>query len=143
VYCDRDDWRFEKFDRAGNLVERGSLSDRGGRSPSVQLNEPADMLEEFLSARAGKVSMLRVVLLTHPNSRRGKCRKPTVHIATSAALLADQLNDMPPVLSAAQRARLEQLIARDHRYHEARRPPRAAARPRGARTARSAKSASR
>ncbi len=143
VYCDRDDWRFEKFDRAGNLVERGSLSDRGGRSPSLQLNEPADLLEEFLSARAGQVSMLRVVLLTHPNSRRGKCRKPTVHIATSAALLADQLNDMPPVLSAAQRARLEQLIARDHRYHEVRRPPRAAARPRGARTARSAKSASR
>jgi hypothetical protein len=143
VYCDGDDWRFEKFDRAGNLVERGSLSDRGGRSPSVQLNEPADMLEEFLGTRASKVSMLRVVLLTHPNSRRGKCRKPTVHIATSATRLADQLNDMPPVLSASQRARLEQLIARDHRFHEARRPPRAAARPRGARTARSARSASR
>lgn len=143
VYCDGDEWRFEKFDRSGNLVERGSIADRGGRSPSVQLNEPADMLEEFIGARAGKVSMLRVVLLTHSNSRRGKCRKPTVHIATSAALLAGQLNDMPPVLSASQRARIEQLIARDHRYHQARRPPRAAAWPRGARTARSARSASR
>jgi nuclease-like protein len=143
VYCDGDDWRFEKFDRAGNLVERGNLSDRGGRSPSLQLNEPADLLEEFLSTRAGKVTMLRVVLLTHPNSRRGKCRKPTVHIATSAALLADQLKDMPPVLSASQRARIEELIARDHRYHEARRPSRPAARPRGGRTARSARSASR
>jgi len=143
VYCDGDDWRFEKFDRSGNLVERGSLSDRGGRSPSVQLNEPADLLEEFLSSRAGKVTMLRVVLLTHANSRRGKCRKPTVHIATSAALLADQLNAMPPVLNASQRARLEELIARDHRYHEARRPPRHAAGPRGSRTARSARSASR
>jgi Nuclease-related domain len=152
VSCDGDDWRFEKFDRAGNLVERGDLSDRGGRSPSVQLNEPADLLEEFLSTRVGKVTTLRVVLLTHPNSRRGKCRKPTVHIATSAASLADQLKDMPPVLSASQRARIEELIARDHRYHEARRPskaaPRAAgsrdaARPRGARTARSARSASR
>ena len=144
VYCDGDDWRFEKFDRAGNLVERGSLSDRGGRSPSIQLNEPADMLEEFLSTRAGKVSVLRVVLLTHPGSRRGTCRKPTVHIVTSATLLAGQLNDMPPVLSASQRARLEELIARDHRFHQARRPPRPAARPpRGARTARSARSASR
>ncbi len=143
VYCDGDDWRFEKFDRSGHLIERGSIGDRGGRSPSVQVNEPADMLEEFLSTRAGKVSMLRVVLLTHPNSRRGRCRKPTVHIATSAALLADQLNDMPPVLSASQRARLEELIARDHRFHAARRPSRAGARPRGGRTARSARSASR
>jgi hypothetical protein len=143
VSCDGDDWRFEKFDRAGNLVERGNLSDRGGRSPSVQLNEPANMLEEFLSTRVGKVTTLRVVLLTHPNSRRGKCRNPTVHIATSAALLADQLKDMPPVLSASQRARLEELIARDHRYHEDRRPSRAAARSRGARTTRSARSASR
>ena len=143
VYCDGDDWRFEKFDRFGNLVERGSISDRGGRSPSVQLNEPADMLQEFLSTRAGQVPMLRVVLLTHPNARCGRRRKPTVHIATSAAILADQLNDMPPVLSASRRARLEELIARDHRYHEARRPSRPAARPRGGRTARSARSASR
>lgn len=143
VHCDGDDWRFEKFDRFGNLVGRGSLTDRGGRSPSVQLNQPADLLEEFLSPRASKVTMLRVVLLTHSNSRRGKCRTPTVHIATSAALLADQLNAMPPVLSASQRARIEELIARDHRYYEARRLARHAARPRGARTARSARSASR
>jgi hypothetical protein len=145
VSCDGDDWRFEKFDRYGNLVERGSLTDRGGRSPSVQLNEPATALEEFLTARRGPVSILRVVLLTHPNSRRGRCRKPTVHITTSAAALASQLTDMPPVLIAAQRARLEELISRDHRYHEARRPPRrpAAAWPRGARTGRSARSASR
>src|SRR5262249_62218008 len=137
-----DAWRCEKSARFRNLVARGSLTDRGGRSPSVQLNEPADVLEEFLSSRAGKVTTLRVVLLTHANSRRGKCRKPTVHIATSAALLADQLNAMPPVLSASQRARIEELIARDHRYYEARRPARHAGRPRGARTARSARSAS-
>jgi Nuclease-related domain len=146
VSCDGDDWRFEKFDRYGNLVERGALADRGGRSPSVQLNEPAMVLEEFLSSRHGPISILRVVLLTHPNSRRGSCRKPTVHITTSATALASQLNEMPPVLSAAQRARLEELITRDHRYHEARRPtrrPPSASRPRGARTDRSARSASR
>jgi hypothetical protein len=143
VYCDGDEWRFEKFDRAGNLLDRGNLSDRGGRSPSVQLNEPADLLQEFLSSRDGKVSILRVVLLTHPNSKRGRCQKATVHIATSPGLLADQLKAMPPVLTASQRASLEQLIARDHRYHEARRPARHAGGPRGARTDRSARSASR
>ncbi|HEX5189120.1 MAG TPA: nuclease-related domain-containing protein [Streptosporangiaceae bacterium] len=144
VHCDGDSWRFEKFDRFGNLVSRGSLTDRAGRSPSVQLNEPADLLEQFLRTRAGTATILRVVLLTHPNSRCGVCRHENVHVATSALALAGQLNDMPPVLGAAQRARIEELIARDHRYHEERRPPRAtpAAKPRAARTGRSARSAS-
>ncbi len=124
VHCEGDSWRFEKFDKYGNLVARGSLSDRGGRSPSVQLNEPADLLEQFLRTRGAAVSILRVVLLTHPSSRRGRCRHPSVHVATSALALAGQLNDMPPVFGAAHRARIEELIARDHRYHEARRPPR-------------------
>ncbi len=145
VHCDGDAWRFEKFDRFGNLVSGGALTDRGGRSPSVQLNEPADFLEQFLRTRGGTVSILRVVLLTHPSSRCGQCRHPSVHVATSALSLAGQLNDMPPVLGAAQRARIEEFIARDHRYHEERRPARRTppAKPRAARTGRSAKSASR
>ena len=152
VHCDGDSWRFEKFDRFGNLVARGELSDRGGRSPSVQLNEPADLLEQFLNTRGGTISILRIVLLTHPSSRRGRCKHPSVHVATSALTLARQLGDMPPVLGAAQRARIEELIARDHRFHEARRPSRRPSRrppaprtpaPRAARTGRSARSASR
>lgn len=146
VSCDGDSWRFEKFDRFGNLVSRGTLADRGGRSPSVQLNEPADLLEHFLGTRGGTVGILRVVLFTHPSSRLGTCGNPSVHVAISALSLAGQLNDMPPVLGAAQRARLEELITRDHRYHEANRPPRRpgpSPQPRGARTGRSAKSASR
>jgi hypothetical protein len=145
VHCDGDSWRFEKFDRFGNLVSRGTLSDRGGRSPSVQLNEPADLLEEYLRTRGGTVSVLRVLLLTHPSSRCGRCRHPSVHVTTSALALAGELNDMPPVLGAAQRARIEELIARDHRYHEERRPAgrTPTAKQRAARTGRSARSASR
>ena len=156
VSCDGDDWRYRKFDRSGNLVAQGPIADRRGRSPSVQLGEPATMLEEFLSSQGGAggagdtVSMLRVVLFTHPRSRLGNCRNTSVHVVTSAAALAVQLGDMPPVLAAAHRARLEELIARDHRYHDGRRQRSAAARPpgprggtNGARTGRSARSASR
>jgi hypothetical protein len=154
VSCDGDSWRFEKFDRFGNLVSRGTLADRGGRSPSVQLNEPADLLEQFLGSRGGTVAILRVVLFIHPGSRLGSCDNPSVHVATSALSLAGQLSDMPPVLGAAQRARLEEVIARDHRYHKTRRhpadgpagssaPTRPAPRQRGARKGRSARSASR
>jgi Nuclease-related domain len=157
VSCDGEDWRFERFDRYGNLAERGRLGDRRGRSPSTQLNEPADRLEQFLRSRGSAVSMLRVVLLTHPNSRTGDCRGASVHVLTSAARLARELDDMPPVLASAQRAAIEELITRDHRYHENRRPRRPPAggasvrtarrgdarRPGAARTDRSGRSASR
>jgi Nuclease-related domain len=123
VHCDGDNWRFDKYDRYGNLVEQGSISDRRGRSPSVQLNEPTSQLERFLRSRGHPVSIQRVVLLTHPRSQLGTCSNLTVHIATSTDYVIDLLNGSPPALEAEQLARLEQLIVRDHRFHEARRSP--------------------
>jgi hypothetical protein len=121
VHCDGDAWRFEKSDRYGNLVERGQVTDGRGRSPSAQLNEPADLLEEFLRSRGHHVPVQRVVLLTHPRSRIGTCRKPTVHIATSAEYVINLLNGSPPVLKAGELARLRQLITGDHKFHQSRR----------------------
>ena len=51
VHVDGDRWRADKYDRYGNLVEQRVIVDRMGRSPSVQLNEPADDLERFLAGR--------------------------------------------------------------------------------------------
>jgi Nuclease-related domain len=121
VHCDGDDWWFDKYDRYGNLVEQGRLCDRRERSPSVQLNEPASLLEGFLRSRGYPVSIQRVVLFTHPRSVLGSCRNPTVRIATSTDYVIDLLSGSPPALEAGQLARLEQLIVRDHRFHEARR----------------------
>ena len=42
VHVDGDRWRADKYDNYGNLVEQRVITDRKGRSPSVQLNEPAD-----------------------------------------------------------------------------------------------------
>jgi hypothetical protein len=133
VACEGDKWLFTTFDGHGQIAGRGEFTDRRGRSPSVQLNEPADLLERLLSSHCGKVSILRVVLLTHPDAKLGRCKTPTVHIATSARDLACQLADNPPVIGAVQRARLEELVTRDHRYCERD----------GARRGRSARSASR
>ncbi len=122
VNCDGNDWWFTKYDRYGTPVEEGVLSDRRGRSPSRQLNEPADQLQRFLSDRGCPVPVQRVVLFTHPRSRLGDCRNATVHIVTSvdsvAALLARSAHAIP----AGQLARLRQLIERDHRFHETNRP---------------------
>jgi len=127
VHCVGDNWRFEKYDRYGNLVEQDEISDKTGRSPSVQLNEPAAMLEDFLRSRGHRVPVQRVVLLTHPRSKIGNRRNPTVRIATSTDYVVSLLNSSPPALGAAELTQLEQLIVRDHRFHESRRraaPPR-------------------
>src|SRR6266704_5401439 len=78
VYVDGDRWRADKYDNYGNLVEQRSIADRKGRSPSVQLNEPADDLERFLRQRGQPVAVRRVVILAHRRSRLGGARNPTV-----------------------------------------------------------------
>jgi hypothetical protein len=123
VHCDGDNWWSDKYDQYGNLVERGrGISDKRGRSPSMQLNEPAGELEEFLGRRGHPVSIQRVVLLTHPRSKIGNCRNPTVHIGTSTDAVLSLFKGSRLLVEAAQLAELERLILRDHRFHEGRRP---------------------
>ena len=80
VYIDGDEWRYDKFDHWGNRVEQGRIEDRTGRSPSVQLNEPANELERFLHTRGQPVSITRVVILNHPRSKIGRYRDVTVGV---------------------------------------------------------------
>src|SRR6266571_1812571 len=65
VHVDGDRWRADKSDRYGNLVEQRPIQDRLGRSPSVQLNEPADDLERFLAGRGHAAEVRRMVILAH------------------------------------------------------------------------------
>jgi hypothetical protein len=115
VHCDGDDWRFDKYDNYGNLVEQGRMADGRGRSPSLQLNEPADALEELLRSRGHPVPVQRVVLLTHPRSRIGSCRRATVHVATSADSVLDLVSRAAPSLTGRELGAMRQLIERDHR----------------------------
>lgn len=123
VHCDGDNWRVDKYDRYGNLVEQYSLGDAGARhrSPSVQLNEPADALEEFLRSRGEDVGVLRAVLLAHPKSKIGTCRHSTVSVFTRTSEVTKLLTKVKQPFNASTRARLEELIVSDHRYHARRR----------------------
>jgi hypothetical protein len=79
VQVNGDDWQFDKYDRYGNLVERGRIADRGGRSPSRQLNEPVAELERFLRSRREPVTIGRIVMLTHlivRDHRHHETRRP-------------------------------------------------------------------
>jgi Nuclease-related domain len=120
VHCDGDTWWYDKYDRAGHLVERHQpMADNRGRSPSVQLNQPAGLLERFLRGRGHSVPVQRVVLLTHAQSRLGACRNRTVQIATSTDYVLDLLNRLPGHLTPRQLGQLERHILRHHesRHH--------------------------
>jgi hypothetical protein len=125
VYVDGDSWEFEKYDNYNNLVDQGRIGDRRGRSPSVQLNEPAGELERFLRSRGQPVAVGRIVMLTHPKSELGGARNLTVDVvATSTDDVFNYLDNSPIVFHSQQLGKLEQLIVRDHHFHEASRSAR-------------------
>jgi hypothetical protein len=119
VHCDGDEWRVDKYDNYGNLVEQYSIGDKSSRqrSPSEQLNEPADELEEFLRSRGEDVGVLRVVLLVHSKAEVGDCRKATVNIYTRASEVIRLVGKVKQPFDPATRKRLEELIIGDHRHY--------------------------
>jgi hypothetical protein len=121
VHIDGDRWRADKYDNYGNLVEQRPITDRKGRSPSEQLNEPAAELERFLHERGQRVTVQRVVVLTHRRSRLGPSRHPGVHVGTSTGYVLSLVHDSDAVLDERQRAEVERLIRRDHDFYERRR----------------------
>jgi Nuclease-related domain len=121
VRIDGHRWRADKYDNYGNLVEQRPVTDRTGRSPSEQLNEPAGELELFLHERGQKVTVQRVVVLIHRRSRLGVTRDLTVLVGTSIGYLLSLVGDSPDELSTGERAEIKRLIRRDHDFHSKRR----------------------
>ena len=117
VTCDGDRWWFTRYDNNGKPVAQGELTDQRGRSPSEQVNQPARRLEDFLRSRGHRVQIQRIVALTHPRSRLGKCVRPTVLIVTSPAEVISLLRGSAPRIGTDERHQLEELIIRDHQFH--------------------------
>ena len=114
LYIHGDDWQFTKFDSWGNKVDQGRIADATGRSPSVQLNEPADELERFLRSRRQPVSITRVVILNHARSKVGRGRDLTVHVTTSSDYIIDLVNASAVQFQDRRITQLERLIEQDH-----------------------------
>jgi hypothetical protein len=121
VHCAGDRWWYIKYDKYNNPVERGEMADKTGRSPSQQLNEPADQLEGFLRSRGHPIRIQRVVLLTHDRSRIGSCTNPTAHVATSTTEVTKLIRRSKASIADDERATLERLIVGDHDHYRARR----------------------
>jgi Nuclease-related domain len=118
VFVEGNRWRADKYDNYGNLVEQRPLADRKGRSPSVQLSEPARELERFLRERGQPVTVRRVVVLAHRRSKLGDVRRPTVLIGTSAGYVLGLIGASSDQLGERTRTDVQRLIRRDHEFHE-------------------------
>lgn len=121
VSCDGDAWSYVKYDRYGNQVEHGALCDRAGRSPSQQLNEPADALEELLARRGRRLRIARLLIFNHPRAALDQISGPTVDLGTGGQAVLELIDGMEGDLSADRVARIEQLILRDHQLSQPRR----------------------
>lgn len=132
VHVDGDRWRADKYDNYGNLVEQRPIADRKGRSPSAQLNEPADDLERFLRERGHPVTVQRVVILAHRRSRIGTAKNLTVRVGTSAGYLLTLINSPSgqQPLTGKQGSEIRRLISRDHAFHDKQRHDKRRAGPR-------------
>lgn len=93
IDCYGDQWWSTKYDNYGNLVGlRTEMSDQRGRSPSVQLNQPASQLADFLSSRGHPVAIERIIVLTHRGAQLRSCTHATVHVCTSPRQILNLLN---------------------------------------------------
>lgn len=128
VHVNGDRWTYDKYDRYGNLVDHGEITDRGGRSPSMQVNQAADELAKFLRGRGQDVEIQRIVVLTHERSALGTHRNLTVSVTNSTDRVLALVRESPAALAAGRTGEIERLIKQDHQFHQSRaRGPRRAA----------------
>jgi hypothetical protein len=116
-----DVWEADKYDKYGNLREHYAIVDRGGRSPSVQLNQSADALESFLQTRGQHVGVQRVVALTHARSRLASQENLTVHVAVSTDQILGLVRAGGDSLDPNRCNAILNIIEHDHAFHEKRR----------------------
>ncbi|MDL4814263.1 nuclease-related domain-containing protein [Actinomadura opuntiae] len=127
VHVTGDDWRFEKFDRYGNLVESGVLADRRGRSWGRQVSEIAGELEKFLRSRGTPVPVHTAVVVMHDRAEIGTCRRLGVDaVSVGTFYLLEQIYQTPDDLDGETQDKIVKLVRRDHQFHARRRPGRRA-----------------
>ena len=125
IFVEGDTWKLDKYDRYGNFLPSESgktIQDRGGRSPSAQVNGAVDPLEEFLSKRNQVERISRSVILVHDRAKIGSVNQQTVdYIATLRQMKIErQFPDTNARLDPASAASVVQHIQRDHEFHKKR-----------------------
>ncbi|WP_448317296.1 nuclease-related domain-containing protein [Streptomyces sp. CO7] len=122
VHVQGDHWGYEKYDRYGNLVDQGTLTDRRGRSWGRQVSEPASALQTFLATRGVYTTVHTAVTVVNDRASLGFCDNCSIDVVSIGThYLLDAIQDRRPVLDADTCRRIAALIRRDHTFHAQRR----------------------
>lgn len=88
IYCQGDRWWRDRFDHGDRILESGApIKDRGGRSPSQQLNESVDQLQIQHGQLLPGGRIIRIVLFTNAEARLGEMNGLTVDVVSTLASL--------------------------------------------------------
>jgi hypothetical protein len=125
VHVNGDHWSFEKFDRYGNRVDQGVLTDRGGRSWGRQVADIAADLERFLRSRGAAVTIETAVVVMHQRAEIGSCADLKISaLSIGTDELLKEILGQPVTLDADRLDPLRRLILRDHNFHDQRKAER-------------------
>jgi hypothetical protein len=129
IHCDGDRWWRDRIDRGGNVIEQGiPITDRGGRSPSRQINDAADALERLLKKNGHTVQVVRVVVFVHPRATLGDIKNLSVNfLAIMPGLDIQRVLSRGTSLSTDQVRRIATSISRHHEWFERKARPAARA----------------
>jgi len=119
ISCTPNGWWRDKYDNYGNLVNSAiPIADKGGRSPSRQVNEAADQLQKFLDRNLGPGRVRRAVLLSHEKSTIERLDDTSVElICRLMDLDVKGFVGTSQDLSPEGVAKVVKLIEQDHAYY--------------------------
>lgn len=120
VSCDGDKWWRDKYDKYGNLVETNiTIADKRGRSPSAQVNDATDRLQEFLLKRGLSFRIARAVVLSHPSSSIGQIQNQTVDLIATLDQLAGSKfsSSISGGIGGSDVQSVVALLRKDHEFH--------------------------
>jgi hypothetical protein len=116
--CNGDAWWRDKYDNYGNVVQHNvPIADKGGRSPSKQVNDVADEVVNVLGRSGVQVPVARLVILAHAKSHYGNFSNVTVHriIRTEHLNLPEECARVCTPITAEMAGRVISLLQADHK----------------------------
>jgi hypothetical protein len=118
-----DQWWFEKLSARGHVVETSWAVDGGGRTWGQQVTEVATDLAAWLARNQHAVPVRTAVMVMHEQATIGRCEHPAVNaVGTRAEHLLWAVERSGTVLPSQACQQIVDLIRRDHRFHDRRRP---------------------
>ncbi len=125
IHVDGDTWTYDKYDKYGNHVDDGRLTDNNGRSWGRQVTEPAAKLQEFLATRGIDVPVRTAVVVLHDRAAFGRLNNLQTVVSAGPEYFLSRIDKHWYDIDQPTREAIVDLAERDHAFHVENRQKRA------------------